>query len=430
MTRSRGRTPRALRTWATLAVLAAALAIPAGLAPTRLAAEARADARGPASVGAAHSIPLRAVGEHWFFEARIGDSRPLDFLFDTGASTTAIAESTARELGLRATATESALGSGGRATVGIVPGVPLSVGGLALGEVVAAVLPLGDIERRLGHRIDGVLGYDLLAAPQVRAVTLDPRAPRLRIHHDRRSRESAIARGARRVRFDLDMRIPTVQGTIRLDDGTKHTGRFLVDTGAGLALALNTPFVDRHALVDRLGPGFEAPSSGIGDARVPGVLARVPRCRILDHDFEHVPVTLSRTANGVSAMPRFAGIVGNAILRRFHMTLDYDAEALWLAPVEPAGAPFAVDASGLSLRETEARDGAEVFAVIDGTPAAAAGIRQGEVVVAIDGHAVPAALSLAEARRALEHPGRSVEVALRRADGSARTATLRLERYR
>ena len=75
---------------------------------------------------------------------------------------------------------------------------------------------------------------------------------------------------------------------------------------------------------------------------------------------------------------------------------------------------FHVDMSGLDL----AAEGADlrtyrVRVVLDGTPASAAGVRVGDLLVAIDGRPA-ASYDLDQIARTLREPGRDVELTLQR----------------
>ena len=69
--------------------------------------------------------------------------------------------------------------------------------------------------------------------------------------------------------------------------------------------------------------------------------------------------------------------------------------------------------------------GVQVAGVVPGSPAEGAGIQQGDVITAVDGHAVASAADLHDAV-ALNHPGDTVTVAWTDAAGKKHTARLRL----
>ena len=103
---------------------------------------------------------------------------------------------------------------------------------------------------------------------------------------------------------------------------------------------------------------------------------------------------------------------------------DHSRRTAWLAPNARIGAPFPVDRSGLRIHAHRA--GFEVMAVMAGSPAEAAGLHVGDVIVDVDG--TPAkSIPLHVQRRAWQEaaPGTRVRVGVTRA-GVAREAGLEL----
>ena len=81
---------------------------------------------------------------------------------------------------------------------------------------------------------------------------------------------------------------------------------------------------------------------------------------------------------------RVHGLLGGTFLERFRIVLDYGNQVLWLEP-RPTESAHAFTRSHIGLR-LEPRWGAiRVAAVLPGSPAAEAGIVEGDVVVSIDG---------------------------------------------
>jgi predicted metalloprotease with PDZ domain len=94
-------------------------------------------------------------------------------------------------------------------------------------------------------------------------------------------------------------------------------------------------------------------------------------------------VTLSGAETGALASEDYAGNIGNQILQRFTCTLDYERRVLYLEPGVRYAEPDEFPRSGLQL----ARYGDQVlaFAVLTDSPAARAGLREQDELVAIDG---------------------------------------------
>ena len=97
-------------------------------------------------------------------------------------------------------------------------------------------------------------------------------------------------------------------------------------------------------------------------------------------------VRLSKATSGVEANPDQDGIIGGELLRRFKVTLDYSRQQLMLEPNTHFDEPIETDMSGADI--IAEGPGFKIFrirAVVPNSPAAEAGLVEGDVITAIDG---------------------------------------------
>ncbi|MFI5371782.1 MAG: PDZ domain-containing protein [Candidatus Eisenbacteria bacterium] len=151
-------------------------------------------------------------------------------------------------------------------------------------------------------------------------------------------------------------------------------------------------------------------SRGVGDAkgRTPGDAAeqRDVDAVVIDGDLERV---LSADVG-----EPVHGLLGYSFLRHYRVTIDYPRRVLWLDPLprETDDRPYEYCHVGLQLERRESS--VVVTGVLDGSPAERAGIRVGDVLVALDDGTV-AERDLIETIRSLEGPpGSRVTLTLRR----------------
>ena len=132
-------------------------------------------------------------------------------------------------------------------------------------------------------------------------------------------------------------------------------------------------------------------------------------------------VTMSKATKGLQATSEYDGILGAEILKHFKLYLDYGHGRVILEPNRVFQQPFEFDTSGLvviaqgpTLRQFQ------VHRVIEGSPAAKAGLQVGDEIVSLDGR--PAAEFTLEALRSeLVAPGKSREIEVRRGEQKSRT---------
>ncbi len=110
---------------------------------------------------------------------------------------------------------------------------------------------------------------------------------------------------------------------------------------------------------------------------------RLSRMAIGPYAWDAPMVSVARAAEGAFASEEFAGNIGNRVLERFTVTLDYDHRRIWLEPGERFASRDALSRSGMLV----GRAGGKVVAlsVLPGSPAHAAGIRDDDELVRVQG---------------------------------------------
>ena len=230
----------------------------------------------------------------------------LHFLLDTGGQNV-ITPDAARRAGLDA-AGEGTVGGAGPALMKTRYSTAQSVrvGAAEMRDQPFVVLDLGRTAP-----IDGIVGYELLARFAVR---IDFAHGRVDIARD--GREFGTKGVA--VPMVLDDRQPQVDGAL---DGIP--GAMTIDTGSVSSVDVNTPFVVAHELRAQYHAdvgGF--PIAGIGGP-VHAYYARANELRLGDLRVHDVNLLLTDARAGSEANPTIAANVGDQVLRRFTLVLDY-----------------------------------------------------------------------------------------------------------
>ena len=353
-------------------------------------------------------VPFELHDGHLFLNVMLNGRGPFRMLLDSGGVNVLLPQAAAK-LGIRA---EGAAGGGAKDDGGVTRVDRLEFRGIVVERQAFAVFDLDALMRRVEGPPDiaGVVGYELfrrfpvkLDFERSRATFYNPQTFR---YAGTGAKLSIAFRGTR----------PQVRGRV---DGVE--GDFVVDTGSRGSLTLTLPFVEANDLVARYGAKVAVISGAGTGGHVRALLARANTLELSTLVVKDPVTSLSRQEGGPLAGPDLAGNLGHGILRRFNITFDYAAGALYLEPNANFGQREVYDRAGVWIER--GRRGFEVVDVVAGGPADVAGMKAGDVVIAVDGQDV-AAMSLAAARARLKGAaGRKVRLTI---DGGAqRIVTLR-----
>jgi hypothetical protein len=333
------------------------------------------------------TFPFEFYRNAIWFDARVNGSRPLHVQFDTAAGSCVFNRSTAGELGLRVLKEfdQPNAGSGDDPTrIAVLSGARLDLPGGALELPQVAALPLDDVARTYGTRIDVIIGYPLMARDVV-TVDFDARTITLR---DPDTFGYQGPGTILRLEGPEDVREPIVRARVTVPGAEPIEAPFLVDEPHPHCLLFATPFSTTHnlpAAAEKVAGRLVAGSAtGVG-GKTPYRVGRIASLELGGVVIKRPTAAFAESKGGAFARTDIAGIIGGEILRRFRLTFDYPHRRLILERGSAFDEPFEWDASGMKLR-TVAGDfhRFEVTEVLEGGPAAGAGVRPGDVVTEID----------------------------------------------
>lgn len=177
---------------------------------------------------------------------------------------------------------------------------------------------------------------------------------------------------------------PYLAVNVQFHQDTSIRLRLLLDSGASLALLLHT---DTH-------PGLELPEqvipsnlgAGLGGF-IQGYMGRIQQLDFESFAFREVITQFQETSFFLDTT--FAnqrnGIIGNDILGRFTVIIDYIKEQMYLEPNRAYNDQFEYDRSGLFLAASGPNlNKYIVYGIIPGSPAAGAGILSGDEILAVN----------------------------------------------
>ena len=247
----------------------------------------------------ASRIPFEFVGNHIYVRARINDSEPFWFLFDTGATASYFDVQRAKALGL---------GGQDNAIKGVslaLPGVRLLNQNFSLQSIRLSTYD--------GHAVDGLLGYDFINRF---VVEIDYVNKAISLHEPQGYKYSGSGEIVPLVMLEDDSggKVPLVRGEIRQQGRAAVVGKFIADTGVRSGISFNTPFGETNKLLHFARKTIQAPLPGgsmVRESKQP--VGRVPAVRLGRFTFKNPIAIFFQDKRGIIASPEFDGVkIGRA----------------------------------------------------------------------------------------------------------------------
>jgi len=308
-------------------------------------------------------------------KARIdGFPDSLNFIFDTGCGSVSLDSTTAAGFGMVPRTSSAVIhGVGGICPQRLVDSQSLHLGDITIDSLSVQVCDYDILSSIYGEKIDGIIGYTLFSRYLVK------------VDYDKQ-RMDLYTRGPityPRGGYLLKPRLfglPMLEGQVA--DARDVRSRFYFDTGAGLCLLFSTSFATDSAVFS---PKRKKPvriqGAGLG-GKTEMQLTTLRNFSLGPFRFRQIPTYIFEDAYDVTSYPQLAGLIGNDLLRRFNLILNYDRSEIYILPNESYGQPFDYSYSGISI----ARIGGKIVVtdVMTESPGEKAGFREGDVVLAIN----------------------------------------------
>ncbi|MFL6374307.1 MAG: aspartyl protease family protein [Pyrinomonadaceae bacterium] len=357
--------------------------------------------------GTSTELPFRTVNNLILITASVNGSKPGTFIFDTGAESTVVDTAFADSLRLKKSGKTTGNGAAGSATAGVIKNANITVGGLRAAGMTVYSLPLGSFTPSFAVPIDGIIGNDIIGKV---VAQIDYAKGVLRLIQP--SVFSAPT-NADMVPLLIDGGLPFIKTDVTPISGKPIDARMEIDTGSTGAVLLNSPFVQKHALVKTLPASLEKKTGGVGGTGASRV-GRLSSLKFGTTTLRDPIVVLYSGTKGDNASSEYDGLIGGGVLRRFKITVDIMGKRLFLEPQPNVGDRFDTDMSGMELL-ADGPDLKEILIdeVTPGSAAAVAGIRGGDKLMEVDGRPVTV-LGLEEVKRLFRQDGTSYEVTVLR----------------
>ncbi len=223
-----------------------------------------------------------------------------------------------------------------------------------------------------GVRIDGIMGYSFLSRYIVK------------VNYDKTTIEIWNPGKIKYPKGGMILK-PAINGIPVFDasvmDDNLCQSRFYFDSGAGLCLLLSDDFVKDSSILRKDAKVILTQAEGIGGKK-PMRLTTVKEIKIGRYRFKKVPTHIFKDDYNVTSYPHLGGLIGNDLLRRFNLIINYGEKEIHLLPNTHFREQFDYSYTGLGIYIVNGQ--IEIEDVLPNSPGEKAGLKSGDIIIGIN----------------------------------------------
>jgi PDZ domain-containing protein/aspartyl protease len=336
----------------------------------------------------------------------------LNFILDSGSGGISLDSLTAEYFHLKGTPSNRTIrGIAGIKNVSFLNNHILNLPGLRIDSLNFHINNYDILNEVYGERIDGIIGYSVLSKYI------------LKIDYDS-SKIEFWSKGTLKYPHGGYLLKPIINTlpvqTARVKDGTTKSARFLYDMGAGLNMMLSTDFIKDSSLLGKKRKLFAKEAEGLG-GKIDMNMTVIKEIRLGPYKFRNVPIYIFEDTYNITSYPYLGGLIGNDILRRFNVIMNYDKRDIYLMPNTHYYEPFDYSYSGIELYYENGR--ITIGDVAKDSPGEASGLKEGDVVVAVNKNF---SQNLQQYKSAIQSAGERIKLIIQR-NGELKEISLKVK---
>lgn len=169
--------------------------------------------------------------------------------------------------------------------------------------------------------------------------------------------------------------------SLYLKDKTEVTSDFYIDTGAGLCLLLSKQFESDSSFLALKRKPVSVQVQGLGGKKRL-LLTVIKKLKIGPYKFRKIPTTILDDEFNALSYPNIVGLIGNDLLRRFNLIINYPDRIIHLSPNSHFNDNFDYSYTGVNLYFEDGHIIADD--VIEGSPAFLGGLKKDDLIISIN----------------------------------------------
>ncbi len=296
----------------------------------------------------------------------------LNFILDTGSGGISLDSTTCAQYNLQPKNSDTLVtGMGSSRKAKFVYDQKLRLPGLDIDNLDFHVNNYEVLTSVYGEKIDGIIGYSFF---RQFIVKLDFDTLEIEVYKPgdiKYPKQGTVLRPA----FTA---LPIQNVSVK--DARKMDFNFYLDTGAGLCFLMSEAFAKDSSILSSKRKPVSTQAEGMG-GKLQMEITVVKAIQLGRYKFRNVPTYIFKDDYNVTSYPYIGGLIGNDLLRRFNIILNYPQREIHLLPNRHFLEPFDYAYTGMATYFLEGK----IFVddIVPGSPADKAGVKVDDVLLSV-----------------------------------------------
>ena len=298
---------------------------------------------------------------------------PFNFILDTGSGAISLDSETTAEFHIQHIPSGRTInGIAGITAVDYARNKKLSFPGLTIDSLDFYINNYDILSSVYGEKIDGIIGYSFLSKFIIK-INFDS----LKIEVYTQGSIQYPKNGY--LLHPLFTALP-IQ-SLNIKDARSVTANFYMDTGAGLCFLMSKDFENDSLVLKKRRKPVAIQVQGLG-GRKQMMLTVIKEVQIGPYKFRKVPTNILDDEFNATSYPFIGGLIGDDILRRFNMILNYGKREIHLLPNSHFRDEFDYSYTGINMYYVDGKIISDD--VIYKSPAYKAGLKKDDIILAVN----------------------------------------------